>query len=43
MLYSSAAPSYDIKGKEEEWDESIDANNPDNYNTSNDPDEEDFI
>lgn len=43
VLYSSAAPSYDIKDKEEEWDDSIDANNPDNFNNSNDTDEEEFI
>lgn len=32
LLYSSAAPSYSSSDKkEEEWDDSIDANNPDNF------------
>lgn len=42
MLYSSAAPSYDTVDKEDEWDDSIDANNPDNFNNATD-DEEIFI
>lgn len=30
-MYGFAAPSYDDK-EQEEWDDSIDANNPDNFN-----------
>lgn len=42
ILYSSAAPSYgDTKDGDDEWDDSIDANNPDNFNNTND--EEEFI
>lgn len=41
LLYSQASPSYDTDKKpEEEWDESIDANNPDNFKSKNDNDEE---
>lgn len=40
ILLSSAAPNYDIKDNSEEWDESIDANNPDNFNNN---EEEEFI
>lgn len=44
VLYSSAAPSYSSKEKEEEWDDSIDANNPDNFNGSQYTDEdEEFV
>lgn len=39
LMYSYAAPSYDDEG-EEEWDESLDANNPDNFN---DNEEEEYI
>lgn len=42
ILYSSAAPSYgDTKDGGDEWDDSIDANNPDNFN--NNEEEEEFI
>lgn len=41
ILYSSAAPSYgDSKDGNDEWDDSIDANNPDNFNNN---EEEEFI
>ena len=38
IMYSLAAPHYD--DIEDEWDESLDANNPDNFNTN---EEEEFI
>lgn len=45
MMYNRILPSYNTKGtekkKEEDWDESIDANNPENFKT--DSDEEVFI
>ena len=32
ILYSRAAPHFDDEGEKEiEWDESMDANNPDNF------------
>lgn len=34
-MYSYAAPSYDDED-EEEWDDSVDANNPDNFNDNED-------
>ena len=49
LLYSQASPSYNTdKKQEEEWDDSIDANNPDNFKSKNDntddnDDEEVFI
>lgn len=42
LLYNQASPSYDTgKKQEEEWDESIDANNPDNFKSKNDTDDND--
>ena len=38
LLYSRAVPSYD--DEEDEWDDKLDANNPDNFN---DNDEEEFV
>lgn len=38
IMYGASAPSYD--DEEEEWDESLDANNPDNFN---DNEEEEFV
>lgn len=40
LLYNSASPSYNSKEKKEEkpWNESLDANNPDNFKDK--PDEE---
>lgn len=49
LLYSQASPSYNTdKKQEEEWDESIDANNPENfksknYKDDNDDEEEEYI
>ena len=40
ILFSHAVPVYDDE-KEVEWDDSIDANNPDNFNDNND--EEEFV
>lgn len=33
LLYNSASPSYDLekKSEEREWDDRLDANNPDNF------------
>ena len=32
LLYSAATPGYDdVKEEEDTWDESLDANNPDNF------------
>lgn len=43
ILYGNAAPAYITKtAEEEEWDDSIDANNPDNFKTDED-EEEEFI
>lgn len=40
LLYGFATPSYNSKKKTEEpWDDSIDANNPDNFNNGNEEDE----
>lgn len=41
-MYGYATPRYDSKKRKEadEWDDSIDANNPDNFNGS---DEEEFV
>lgn len=41
ILFSAAAPSYDdVNDKEDEdWDDSIDANNPDNFNNGTDEEE----
>jgi hypothetical protein len=40
LLYSNASPSYDNTGSsEEEWDETIDANNPDNFNSNSEEEE----
>ena len=39
LMYGYAAPSYDDE-ETEEWDESLDANNPDNFD---DNEEEEFI
>lgn len=38
ILLNAAAPSYYSGAKEEEWDDSVDANNPENFN--NDQEEE---
>ena len=46
LLYSQASPSYSTnKTQEEEWDDSIDANNPENFKskTDNDDEEEEFV
>ena len=40
IMYGCAAPHYD--DDEDNWDESLDANNPDNFNSDND-DEEEFV
>lgn len=32
LMYTHAMPSYDSDNESDEWDESIDANNPDNFN-----------
>ena len=39
-MYTSSLPMYD---DEEPWDDSLDANNPDNFNNDNDSDEEEYI
>lgn len=31
LLYSQASPSYNTADKQEEWNDGIDANNPDNF------------
>lgn len=38
IMYGHAAPYYD--DVEDDWDESLDANNPDNFNNDNDEEEE---
>ena len=38
IMYSSAAPSYD--DEKDDWDDSIDANNPDNFSNN---EEEEFV
>lgn len=38
LMYGYAAPSYD--DEEDDWDESLDANNPDNFD---DNEEEEFV
>lgn len=38
-MYTHAAPHYD--DKVDDWDDSIDANNPDNFNSDNN--EEEFV
>lgn len=38
IMYSYSLPSYDV-GETEEWDESIDANNPDNFNDTDEEEE----
>ena len=40
LMYSAATPHYD--DEKDEWDDSIDANNPDNFKNTNE-DEEEFI
>lgn len=40
LMYGYAAPSYDDED-EQEWDDSLDANNPDNFN--DDDEEEEFV
>lgn len=42
LMYGYAAPSFDDEESAEEWDDSIDANNPDNFN-DNEDEEEEFI
>ena len=32
IMYGYSLPSYDTGSEAEEWDDSIDANNPDNFN-----------
>lgn len=32
IMYGYSLPSYDGVSEQEEWDDSIDANNPDNFN-----------
>lgn len=39
IMYTHAAPHYD--DKVDDWDDSIDANNPDNFNSDNN--EEEFV
>ncbi len=39
VLYGCATPQYDDE-KEEEWDDRLDANNPDNFSNEN---EEEFV
>lgn len=42
LMYGHATPQYNPKSKEEqEWDDSIDANNPNNFKSNND--EEEFV
>ena len=43
LMYGYATPRYDSRKdkKKEEWDDSIDANNPDNFKSDND--EEEFV
>ena len=41
LMYSMATPHYD--DVKDDWDDSIDANNPDNFNKNNNYDEEEFI
>lgn len=41
LMYGYAAPSYDDE-EAEEWDDRLDANNPDNFNDNAD-EEEEFI
>lgn len=41
LMYSYATPSYDNEDSEE-WDDSLDANNPDNFN-DNEDEEEEFV
>lgn len=37
VLYTKAMPLYD--DEKDEWDDSLDANNPDNFNDNNDEEE----
>lgn len=39
-MYGYSVPSYDSDDKKDDWDDSIDANNPDNFS---DTDEEEFV
>lgn len=39
-MYGYSLPSYDTGREAEEWDDSIDANNPDNFNDLEDEEEE---
>lgn len=48
LLFSRATPSYDTDSeeeKEEEWDERLNANNPDNFsiNENSDTEDEEYI
>lgn len=48
LLFSRATPSYETDSeeeKEEEWDERLDANNPDNFsiNENSDTEDEEYI
>jgi hypothetical protein len=38
LMYTAATPSYN--DEKDEWDDSIDANNPDNFKNNNDEEEE---
>lgn len=38
-MYGYSLPSYDGTSEQEEWDDSIDANNPDNFNDLDDEEE----
>ena len=38
LLYTAATPQYD--DEKDEWDDSIDANNPDNFKNTNEEEEE---
>lgn len=40
IMYGYSVPSYDSDDKKDDWDDSIDANNPDNFS---DTDEEEFV
>lgn len=41
IMYGYSIPSYEPRKKgEKEWDESLDASNPDNFKNSNDEEEE---
>jgi len=45
LLYGYATPTYDFeeRKKEEEWDESLDASNPENFKSRRSGNEEEFI